>query len=164
MPFLPFQLLNDLLTAQHSYQELLRQSLQEQKLHLQLLSQSLAASNIREGSRATAGGAPHAALVSQISLDEDSVSHEGSNSDITPVNTVDKEAVVVEADTQLVAWLAQLGLNQETIHKMTGEDLTLSDVLDLMSRDDLRRLGLKAGPELRIWRAVLHHRNIPLSP
>jgi hypothetical protein len=108
--------------------------------------------------------------VSQISLDEDS---HGSNSDITPVNTLDKDKVVeqearrqeaAQVDTQLVAWLGTLGLNQESVNKMTAEDLTLSDVLELMCRDDLRRLGLKAGPELRIWRAVLQHRNIPLSP
>ena len=39
-------LLGDLLQAQHSYQELLQQSLAEQKLHLRLLSQSLAASSL----------------------------------------------------------------------------------------------------------------------
>ena len=42
-------LLVDLVAAQHSYQQLLKQSLQEQKIHLQLLSQSFAASNIGVG-------------------------------------------------------------------------------------------------------------------
>jgi len=148
------QLLSDLMSAQHSYQELLKQSLSEQRLHLQLLSQSLAASNIRDPAR-------QQQLHQQISLDEDS---HGSNTDITPVNSMDKEKMGEAVDCQLVAWLGGLGLNQETIAKMTGEDLTLSDVLELMSRDDLRRLGLKAGPELRIWRAVLQHRNVPMSP
>jgi len=147
------QLLSDLMSAQHSYQELLKQSLSEQRLHLQLLSQSLAASNLtslRDPAR----------LQQQISLDEDS---HGSNTDITPVNSMEKK-VEDTVDHQLVSWLGALGLNPETISKMTGEDLTLSDVLELMSRDDLRRLGLKAGPELRIWRAVLQHRNVPMTP
>ena len=39
------QLLTDLLQAQNGYQELLKQSLADQKLHLQMLSQTLAASH-----------------------------------------------------------------------------------------------------------------------
>jgi hypothetical protein len=59
----------------------------------------------------------------------------------------------------LVAWLRDLGLGgEETMARVTAEDLTLTDLLDLVGRDDLRRLGLKAGPELRIWRAILHYR------
>ena len=69
-----------------------------------------------------------------------------------------------QIDPALVKWLQNLGLNTKSIDRIISEDLTLEDVLDLMSRDDLKRLGLKAGPELRIWRAILQHRNIPLTP
>eukprot|EP00092_Neocalanus_flemingeri_P056406 GFUD01066862.1.p1 GENE.GFUD01066862.1~~GFUD01066862.1.p1 ORF type:complete len:1314 (-),score=252.38 GFUD01066862.1:291-4232(-) len=136
------QLLTDLLQAQSGYQELLKQSLAEQKLHLQLLSQSLAASHLsREEQRS---------LVSHVSME----SHRHM---LTDSNEVKK-------DPALVTWLQNLGLNNASIDRIVSEDLTLSDVLDLMSRDDLKRLGLKAGPELRIWRAILQHRNIPLTP
>jgi hypothetical protein len=58
-----------------------------------------------------------------------------------------------------VVWLRDLGLGgEETMARVTAEDLTLRDLLELVGRDDLRRLGLKAGPELRIWRAILAHR------
>jgi hypothetical protein len=64
-------------------------------------------------------------------------------------------------DPDLVAWLRDLGLDgEETMTRVTAEDLTLRDLLELVGRDDLRRLGLKAGPELRIWRAILAHRGL----
>jgi len=67
-------------------------------------------------------------------------------------------------DPELVAWLHALGLGgAETMARVTAEDLTLTDLLDLVGRDDLRRLGLKAGPELRIWRAILAHRGLNVS-
>jgi mitogen-activated protein kinase kinase kinase 5 len=128
------QLLTDLLQAQSGYQELLKQSLAEQKLHLQMLSQTLAASHL---------------------------SREEQRNIQTTRHTDSSEATT---DPALVKWLKNLGLNTSSIDRIVSEDLTLSDVLDLMSRDDLKRLGLKAGPELRIWRAILQHRNIPLTP
>ena len=131
------QLLTDLLQAQNGYQELLKQSLAEQKLHLQMLSQTLAASHLsREEHRSL-----------HVSMEN----HRQALSD-------------GQTDPALVKWLENLGLNTKSIDRIISEELTLEDVLDLMSRDDLKRLGLKAGPELRIWRAILQHRNIPLTP
>ena len=37
-------------------------------------------------------------------------------------------------------------------------ELELRDVLEVMSRDDLNRIGLKKGPELRIWQKVERYR------
>merc|ERR1719430_2491525 len=133
------QLLTDLLQAQSGYQELLKQSISEQKLHLQLLSQSLAASHLsREEQRLH--------IQSEVSLES---TRHGSS-----------DANDVKRDPELVTWLENLGLNTSSIDRIVSEDLTLRDVLDLMSRDDLKRLGLRAGPELRIWRAILEHRNL----
>ena len=38
------------------------------------------------------------------------------------------------------------------------EDLAYADLV-LMSRNDLNRIGLKMGQELRIWRAIIHLRD-----
>ena len=116
------------------------QSLAEQKLHLQMLSQPLATS--------------HLSREEQRNLHISMESHRHALTD----------SVDAKKDPALVKWLQNLGLNTSSIDRIIGEDLTLSDVLDLMSRDDLKRLGLRAGPELRIWRAILQHRNIPLTP
>merc|ERR1719410_36862 len=67
-------------------------------------------------------------------------------------------------DQNLVSWLKDLAIDDRSVDVFVNEDLTLNDVLELMSRDDLKRLGLKAGPELRIWRAILRHRGFPTTP
>ena len=91
----------------------------------------------------------------------------------------------------MVIWLKNLNLNEAAVQKVrsrrrkklnlaytkfknclntiflllqfVNEDLTHSDVLQLMSRDDLRRLGLKAGPELRVWKAILGEREVAVA-
>ena len=72
--------------------------------------------------------------------------------------------VDIQTDPDLVEWLEKLNLNQDSMDKILNEDLTLNDMLELMSREDLKGLGLKAGPELRVWRAILTHRKVPLTP
>jgi len=46
-------------------------------------------------------------------------------------------------DQNLVGWLKELAIDDSSIDTFINEDLTLNDVLELMSRDDLKRLGLK---------------------
>ncbi|CAG2161540.1 unnamed protein product, partial [Oppiella nova] len=48
--------------------------------------------------------------------------------------------------------------NEESIGKFVNEDYTLRD-LSSMTRQDLRRLNLKGGVELRIWRAIEDHKS-----
>jgi mitogen-activated protein kinase kinase kinase 5 len=80
--------------------------------------------------------------------------------------TVQRQSGVVDQqpDPELVEWLEVLKLNQDSMDRILNEDLTLNDMLELMSREDLKGLGLKAGPELRVWRAILTHRKVPLTP
>ena len=49
----------------------------------------------------------------------------------------------VTGDPSLLSWLQGLALDQRSVDTIVGEDLTLNDVLELMSRDDLKRLRLK---------------------
>ncbi len=59
------------------------------------------------------------------------------------------------SDPELVAWLKNLNLNEAAVQRFVDEDMTMGDVAQLVSKDDLRRLGLKTGPELRVWKAIL---------
>jgi len=58
----------------------------------------------------------------------------------------------------LSSWLEDLSLPISAVRKLEDEELELEDMLELMSRDDLCRIGLKKGPELRIWQKVQIHR------
>lgn len=50
---------------------------------------------------------------------------------------------VAMGDSQLVAWLEGIQLDQASIQRFVAEQLTLSDVLDHMTRDDIVDLKLK---------------------
>jgi hypothetical protein len=55
-------------------------------------------------------------------------------------------------------WLKGLGVDDVSIQKFILEAFLLSDVLELMEREDLRKLELRGGMELRVWRAILEYR------
>ena len=59
----------------------------------------------------------------------------------TPTNTISGGS----RDQQLVDWLHNLGIDDRSVDMFLNEDLSFNDVIELMSRDDLKRLGLKVG-------------------
>ncbi|XP_060626052.2 mitogen-activated protein kinase kinase kinase 15 isoform X2 [Anolis sagrei] len=61
-------------------------------------------------------------------------------------------------DEELIEWLKEQSADSEAIDKFLQEDYTLSDVLNHITRDDLRFLRLRGGLLCRIWNAVLKHR------
>ncbi|XP_031328111.1 mitogen-activated protein kinase kinase kinase 15-like isoform X1 [Photinus pyralis] len=63
----------------------------------------------------------------------------------------------VQIDQRLHQWLQGLELD-DVGQKLINEGFTLEEVLYIISREDLHKVGLRGGPELRIWRAIVHHR------
>ena len=61
------------------------------------------------------------------------------------LQTRDNTVSGVTRDQQLVDWLHNLAIDDRSVDMFLNEDLSLNDVLELMSRDDLKRLGLKVG-------------------
>jgi len=67
------------------------------------------------------------------------------------------------SDPALITWLQSHNVNDTEVAMFTREGYTLDDVLTFFNRDDLRRLGLRGGTELRLWRAILEHRSSSTS-
>ncbi|XP_028935413.1 mitogen-activated protein kinase kinase kinase 15 [Ornithorhynchus anatinus] len=72
---------------------------------------------------------------------------------IPPLSHCQKE------ESELVDWLARQGADTATIEKIVEEGYTLNDVLNDVTKEDLRYLRLRGGLLCRIWSAVLRYRN-----
>ncbi|XP_028288631.1 mitogen-activated protein kinase kinase kinase 15 isoform X2 [Parambassis ranga] len=63
-----------------------------------------------------------------------------------------------EPDKELTDWLIELGADPDTVDKFVMEEYTLNDILNDVTKDDLRCLRLRGGVLCRIWRAIQRHR------
>ncbi|XP_063990230.1 mitogen-activated protein kinase kinase kinase 15 isoform X2 [Diachasmimorpha longicaudata] len=136
------RLLQELLDSQKTFHSILQQALEEQRLQVGTLTQ-LCEDISRKFVRQESGlcgiaTSPQPHLVPQISITDHN----------NPSN----------ADQRLVEWLQGLGVDDASIDRFIYEEYTLEDVLFHMSRDDLRKLNLRGGVELRIWMAITSHR------
>nr|XP_021482727.1 mitogen-activated protein kinase kinase kinase 15 [Meriones unguiculatus] len=61
-------------------------------------------------------------------------------------------------DRELIDWLQLQGVDANTIEKIVEEDYTLSDILNDITKEDLRSLRLRGGVLCRLWQAVSKHR------
>ncbi|XP_067107476.1 mitogen-activated protein kinase kinase kinase 15 [Osmerus mordax] len=63
-----------------------------------------------------------------------------------------------EPDKQLTDWLKDQGADHDTVERFVMEEYTLSDVLNDITKEDLRYLRLRGGVLCRIWRGIQRHR------
>ncbi|KAI5732534.1 hypothetical protein M8J76_001396 [Diaphorina citri] len=129
------RLLEELIQCQRSYQDLLKSTIIDTQSHIYLI-QNLKSSQYTLLQELVQGGS----------------SDSGSNE--TPVHT----------DERLVAWLRNLGVDETSISKFSEEEYTLEDLLQYLSRDDVRKLNLKGGVEVKIWKAVIQWRREHRTP
>ncbi|XP_058791363.1 mitogen-activated protein kinase kinase kinase 15 isoform X2 [Phymastichus coffea] len=125
------KLMHELLEGQKVYQSLLYQALEEQKEQLRVLTDLCKSINQK---------------ISRKNLGRPQIS-------ITDYN--DENAV----DSPLIHWLQNLNVDSDAIDRFINEEYILEDILVYINREDLRRLNLKGGVELKIWKAILTHRN-----
>lgn len=48
-----------------------------------------------------------------------------------------------DGDPEMVRWLENIGLDEESVMRFIRERFSMEDVLQLVDREDLKRLGLK---------------------
>jgi len=75
------------------------------------------------------------------------------------LNPFDNLQAEAHNDAGLVAWLSDREFDQDTIRKVTAEGYSKDDFVSLITREDLRRLNLRGGIELRLWREILREQN-----
>ncbi|XP_055614714.1 mitogen-activated protein kinase kinase kinase 15 isoform X2 [Uranotaenia lowii] len=63
-----------------------------------------------------------------------------------------------QADPRLEDWLLLHGFDAVVRNIVHGEEFSFEDFIYEMSQDDLRRIGLKIGVELRMWKAIRSYR------
>ncbi|KAJ8682464.1 hypothetical protein QAD02_018256 [Eretmocerus hayati] len=124
------KLLHELLESQKAYQSLLFHALEEQRVQLCSLTNLCEDLNTKLSKKS-------------LGLPQISVTDEDNDS---------------SSDTSLISWLQNIHIDDETIKKLVLEEYSLEDILIYVTRDDLRKLNLKGGIELRIWKAILEHR------
>ncbi|KAH0948346.1 hypothetical protein HN011_009232 [Eciton burchellii] len=139
------RLLQELIESQKSYQTLLQQALEEQRAQVDALTHLCEnrKTAIQESSSCISGNTPQ-----QLAITDTDHSTASYYSDAT----FDYK--------NLGDWLQNLQVDQETIDRFLYQEYTLEDILHHVTRDDLRRLKLRGGIELRIWQAILKHREI----
>ncbi|XP_073212856.1 mitogen-activated protein kinase kinase kinase 15 isoform X5 [Lepidochelys kempii] len=73
-------------------------------------------------------------------------------------------APLQNVDQELLDWLRQQGADSDAIERFAEEDYALNDVLNSITKDDLRYLRLRGGLLCRIWNAILNHRKMANKP
>ncbi|EDS31404.1 mitogen activated protein kinase kinase kinase 5, mapkkk5, mekk5 [Culex quinquefasciatus] len=73
--------------------------------------------------------------------------------------TVRGAAGSVEPDPRLEEWLVQHGIGVAVRNTIHGEEFSFEDFVYGMEQDDLRRIGLRVGTEVKLWRAIRAYRS-----
>ncbi|XP_069698242.1 mitogen-activated protein kinase kinase kinase 15 isoform X5 [Periplaneta americana] len=149
------RLLQELLESQRTYQALLKQGLEEHKLQVQVLTQMMQQLNLVAGGMKSRTDTGYSSQRSGCS----------SNESASPLGLLPQISVTdSSADPKLIEWLQSLHLDQGSIDRFLFEEYCLDDVLLYLTREDLRRLYLRGGVELRVWKAVLKWRREHRAP
>ncbi|XP_073978068.1 apoptotic signal-regulating kinase 1 isoform X2 [Rhodnius prolixus] len=136
------KLLEEYVESQRTLQNLLKEMVTAEKTMVEVVKDviddltSISSSIIQLGKKKN-----------KVESDDDNI----RNNNILPeINVTDSNT-----DVNLVKWLQSLHLDQQSVDKFLMEEYCLDDILHYVSRDDLKRMNLRGGVELRVWKAIL---------
>lgn len=61
-------------------------------------------------------------------------------------------------DVRLNEWMTRNGFDDEARSAVDAADFTYEDLLFVADRDDVRRIGLRVGTSVRLWKLIVAHR------
>ncbi|XP_051954736.1 mitogen-activated protein kinase kinase kinase 5-like [Xyrauchen texanus] len=64
-------------------------------------------------------------------------------------------------DQELLEWLKRHGADADSIERVISEDYTLDDILNYVTRDDLKTLRFRGGILCKLWNTITAHRKKP---
>ncbi|XP_067945661.1 mitogen-activated protein kinase kinase kinase 15-like isoform X2 [Watersipora subatra] len=149
-----YRILQELQTVDRNYQQLLKGVLRERKSQVQCLTDAIAMpppNSLPMGSSIYGADSPPQSTNMSTS--------EPESPDLNHITIPHLSLQQPTADSKLVKWLESLNCDRTTISRFATEEYTFSDVMELISREDLRRMNLRGGVECRIWREILQVRH-----
>ncbi|KAG7190279.1 hypothetical protein KM043_006396 [Ampulex compressa] len=141
------KLLQELLESQKSYQKLLQQALEEQRAQVDTLThlcENINRTTARQESGYNSSQSGNAASQQTMPTSMQSIGNTFYNA--------------ILGSFSLVEYLRFLGVDEISIDRFVSEEYTLEDILCHATREDIRRLSLRGGVELRLWQAILKYR------
>lgn len=61
-------------------------------------------------------------------------------------------------DVRLTDWMSRNGFDEESKNTVDAADFTYEDLLYVADKDDIRRIGLRVGTGVRLWKLISAHR------
>uniref|UniRef100_A0A8D0HPV0 mitogen-activated protein kinase kinase kinase n=1 Tax=Sphenodon punctatus TaxID=8508 RepID=A0A8D0HPV0_SPHPU len=77
-----------------------------------------------------------------------------------PTSALASPSLAQNVDQELIDWLKQQGADSDFVFQFAQEDYTLNDILNDITKDDLRYLRLRGGLLCRIWNTIVSHRKV----
>uniref|UniRef100_A0A1L8DKG4 mitogen-activated protein kinase kinase kinase n=1 Tax=Nyssomyia neivai TaxID=330878 RepID=A0A1L8DKG4_9DIPT len=74
------------------------------------------------------------------------------------INFANSTVETTKVDSKLNEWLMKYNIDVHTRNIIHGEEFSYEDFINGLQKDDLRRLGLKIGIEVKLWNALKTHR------
>uniref|UniRef100_A0A4W3K4P1 mitogen-activated protein kinase kinase kinase n=1 Tax=Callorhinchus milii TaxID=7868 RepID=A0A4W3K4P1_CALMI len=79
--------------------------------------------------------------------------------DIPALSVCHHDSTESTADPELIDWLREQGADEDTIEN----DYNLTDILQYVTRDDLKCLRLRGGILCKLWKAIMQHREANMN-